>query len=95
MSVILSMSLGAFFMVVIAVLQLTLDASKFPTLILIMALLGKFGTAVARSATRALSGESFPTSIRAMGAGLCGISASIGGVISSQLAYLGTCNGTF
>ena len=83
------MSLGALFLVILAILQLTLDVTQFPTLVLTIALMGKFGAALARPSTRALSGESFPTAVRGMALGLCGVSSSIGGVISSQLAYIG------
>lgn len=94
MSVLMSISMGSLFMVLLAIFHLTLDPTLFSTLFLVTAFIGKFGVSVARSAARALISESFPTSIRSMATGLCGACSSIGGVFSGQLAYLGTSTGS-
>lgn len=52
--------------------------------------MGQLGMAAARSAARLLSGESFPTAVRTMGMGIGGITSNIAGIITPQLAYLGS-----
>ncbi|CAG7832469.1 unnamed protein product [Allacma fusca] len=84
------MTLAAIFLVSIAILQLTADLSGKEYVVAILCLIGKFGTAGARTSARTLTGESFPTSVRTMGLGIAGVTGSIGAAVSPQLAYIGT-----
>ncbi|CAG7726495.1 unnamed protein product [Allacma fusca] len=89
-SMVAFMTLVAFFLVGIAIVQLTLDRAESGVIIAALCFLAKYGTAGARSAARTLTGESYPTAIRVMGIGFSGGTASLGGALAPQLAYLGT-----
>lgn len=81
---------AAVFLCALAILQLFLDLSQEPTIVLALCLTGKLFAAAARASARTLTGESFPTSIRNMGFGMVGVSASLVGLVAPQLAYLGS-----
>jgi len=66
-SVVITMSMGSACLVALAAIYLTVDVKEYPKLVLIMYLSGKFGIAIARSALRCLTAESFPTPVRSMG----------------------------
>jgi len=85
-----SMSFCALFLVILAICEIILDHEDIPIAVLSLCLLGQFGMASARSAARLLSGESFPTAVRTMGMGIGGITANIAGIMTPQLAYLGS-----
>ena len=85
------MTLGALFLASLAILELSIGLAEYPTLVVVMCLLGKFCVAGGRSCARTLVGELYPTAVRAMGSGLGGVGASLGGVLAPQLAFIGTC----
>jgi hypothetical protein len=84
------MTLGAVFLVNLAGLELIYGNEVNPTLIAVLCLFGKLGTAGARSSARILTGESFPTSVRSMGYGITGVMAGVGGILSPLLVFLGS-----
>ncbi|OXA44164.1 solute carrier family 22 member 15-like [Folsomia candida] len=88
-SLVIFMSLGACFLVLLAGLELSFGTLMDPGFVAFLTLSGKFGVAGARSAARMLTGESFPTSIRTMGYGISGVTAGVGGIFSPQIAYFG------
>ena len=87
----LFMTWAAVFLVGLALLDIMAGLATYPTLLLVFCLVGKFGVSVVRGCARTLTGESYPTSCRSMGSGLCGIAASLGAMMAPQLAFLGSC----
>lgn len=88
-AVLFGMSLSAIFLVSLAVCFLTMDEVN-STLILVGCFVGLFGLALTRAAARLLSGESFPTAVRTMGLGMGGLGANVAGLVTPQVAYLGS-----
>lgn len=66
------MTIAAIFLVNVAFLELFYGNEVNATIIAVLCLLGKLGTASARSSARLLTGESFPTQMRSMGYGITG-----------------------
>ncbi|ODM92986.1 Solute carrier family 22 member 21 [Orchesella cincta] len=87
-SLILFMTLGAVFLVSLAVSDIFFVLSS--TIVIILCFTGKIGVAAARSAARMLTGESFPTSVRTMGYGITGVAAGVGGILSPQIVLFGS-----
>lgn len=85
-----SMTFCAIFLVTIAILQLVIDFTFYPTLLAVLCCLGRYGIAASRSLARTLTGESYPTAIRSMGIAFSGSPAGIAGALSSQVVYLGS-----
>jgi len=69
-SVVMTMSLGALFMVMLAVLQIFLEPSSWPDIFLILCTIGKLFLAMARSSVRCFTAESYPTDIRSIGSNI-------------------------
>ena len=84
------MTLTAIFLVVIAILQLIIDFSNYGTLLMVLCVLARYGTAASRSVTRTFTAESFPTGIRTKAVGLAKTPGSIAGALSAQLVLLGS-----
>jgi len=87
-SLIVFMGFAAALLVVLTVLDSVLIMDEL--IVAGICLLAKIGFAGARSSTRLLTGESYPTPIRTMAFGICGVGAGIGGIIAPQIVYLGT-----
>ncbi|ODN00544.1 Organic cation transporter 1 [Orchesella cincta] len=87
-AVLCGMVLSAVFLVALAICFLTISVGSY--LILIVCFVGLLGMSCTRAATRLLSGESFPTAVRTMGLGVGGLGANIAGVVTPQVAYLGS-----
>lgn len=66
-SVVLAMSLGATFLVVLAALQLALDLRSYPVIILVLCTISKYFMAVTRCAAKCFTAESYPTDVRGIG----------------------------
>jgi len=82
------MTVGAAFLVGLAVSDVILDLSS--TVVIILCFAGKIGVAAARSAARMLTGESFPTPVRTMGYGITGVAAGLNfkSTIFSAISWL-------
>lgn len=85
-----SMTFGAVFMVITAISFLAMGVNVPGELVLVLCLLSLFGMSATRSTSKLLTGESFPTNLRAMSFGISGIAITLGGVLSPQLAFLGS-----
>jgi len=84
------MTVSSGFLVVLAVLQFVMNVHSFPVLVLSLTMLGKFTAAGARASARTVSGESYPTSVRNMGVGIVWTTPAILGILTPQVAYLGS-----
>ena len=84
------MTLTAIFLVVIAILQLVIDLHNYGTLLMVLCVLARYGTAASRSVTRTFTAESFPTGIRTKAVGLAKTPGSVAGALSAQLVLLGS-----
>lgn len=88
-AVLFGFTLSASFFVALAICFLSMETVS-STLILISCFVGLYGMACTRASVRLLSGESFPTAVRTMGLGLGGLGANVAGVVTPQVAYLGS-----
>ncbi|CAG7724543.1 unnamed protein product, partial [Allacma fusca] len=84
------MTLSAVFLVSIGILQVCYHGRNAAQIVAILCLCGKYGATGAKMPTRLLTGESYPTAIRTMGIGVASITASLGGALAPQMAYLGS-----
>jgi len=84
------MTSAATTLVTLAVIQLIVDVTDKPVLVLTLSLLGKFAAAGARASLRTLTGESFPTAVRNTGFGIVGSTSSLIGLLAPQIAFLGS-----
>ena len=74
----------------IAVLQLVIEFSLYPTLLTVLCCLGRYSIAAARSLARTVTGESYPTDLRTMGIAVASSSSAIAGALSAQVVYFGS-----
>lgn len=63
----------------------------FGTVILILCLAARFFNETSFAIMTCFTGESFPTIVRSICFSICTIASSVGGVLSPQMAYFGTC----
>ncbi|CAL8116537.1 unnamed protein product [Orchesella dallaii] len=87
-TVLFGMALSAVFLVALAICFLTIFVEFY--LILIVCFVGLLGMSCTRAATRLLSGESFPTAVRTMGLGVGSLGSNVAGVVTPQVAFLGS-----
>ncbi|CAG7816007.1 unnamed protein product, partial [Allacma fusca] len=83
------MTAAAVFLVALAIVDLTVISESHSTIVVVLCLLGKMGISGARGCVRTLTGETYPTAIRSMGACLCGVSTGLASIVAPQLAFLG------
>lgn len=83
------MGLSAVFLVALAITFIVMKEVN-TAWILCACTIGLFGLACTRGSARLLSGETFPTSVRVMGLGIGSLGANLAGLITPQVAYLGS-----
>ena len=89
-SLALFMTAAAIFFVSLALFDVFESLENHELVLICLCLLGKLWVSGARGCVRTITGESYPTSIRGMGACICGVSNGIGAALAPQLAFLGS-----
>ncbi|KAK7469872.1 hypothetical protein BaRGS_00036092 [Batillaria attramentaria] len=88
-TVALLMLLAGLFTFSILIIDLTGNLQNLNTLVVVFAMVGKFGISGGWAATQVFSAETFPTVVRNIGVGACSMAARIGGIVAPQLVLLG------
>ena len=85
MSIFLTLAGSGIALLLTGILQLCTKMEDHELIMIALYILGKFGTSVARSSVRTLTGESYPTAVRTMGVGVASITACLGGFLGTEV----------